>query len=57
MHRTYVVQITEGKGTEFAWTGQALGDGHAVALAREAFERERERRPGSEVVSLEAVPS
>ncbi len=33
MRRCYAVQITEGKGTEFLWQGQALGDGHAVSLA------------------------
>jgi hypothetical protein len=57
MHRSYVVQITEGTGTEFPWTGQALGDDHAVALAREAFEQERGRRPRNEVISLEALPT
>jgi hypothetical protein len=43
MRRCYAVQLTEGKGTEFLWQGQALGDGHAVSLARHAFECERGR--------------
>ena len=57
MHRMYAVQITEGTGTEFLWSDRALGDGHAVALAREAFEQERGRRPRNEVISLEALPT
>jgi hypothetical protein len=56
MRRCYAVQITEGNGTEFLWQGQALGDGHAVSLAHDAFERERGRRPSHEVISLEALP-
>jgi hypothetical protein len=55
MRRRYAVQISEGKGTEFLWQGQALGDGHAVSLARHAFECERGRRPSHEVISLEAL--
>jgi hypothetical protein len=56
MHRCYAVQITEGRGTEFRWQGQALGDGHAVSLACDAFERQLERRPSHEVISLEVLP-
>jgi bifunctional N-acetylglucosamine-1-phosphate-uridyltransferase/glucosamine-1-phosphate-acetyltransferase GlmU-like protein len=55
VRRCYAAQITEGKGTEFLWQGQALGDGHAVSLARDAFERERGRRPSHEMISLEAL--
>jgi hypothetical protein len=55
MRRHYAVQITEGEGTEFQWEGQALGDEHAVSLAREAFEHERGQCPSHEVISLEAL--
>jgi len=55
MRRRYAVQITEGNGTEFLWQGQALGDGHVVSLACDAFERDRGRRPSHEVISLEAL--
>jgi len=55
MRRYYAVQITEGRGTEFLWRGHALGDGHAVSLARHAFECERGRPPSHEVISLEAL--
>jgi hypothetical protein len=47
--------MTEGNGIEFLWEGEALGDGHAVSLARDAFERERGRRPTHDVISLEAL--
>lgn len=57
MRRCYAVQITEGNGTEFLWKGEALGDGHAVSLARDAFEREHGRRPTHDVISLEALPT
>lgn len=55
MQRTYAVQITEGEGTEFLWSDRALGDGHAVALAREAFEQERGRGPSHALVTLEVL--
>jgi hypothetical protein len=56
MRRCYAVQITEGEGTEFLRRGQALGDGHAMSLARDAFERERGRLPSHDVISLDALP-
>jgi hypothetical protein len=55
MRRCYAVQITEGKGIEFLWQGRALGDGHAVSLARDAFECERGRIPSFEVITLEVL--
>ena len=57
MRRYYAVQITEGKGTEFLWEGQALGDGHTLSRACDAFEHDRGRRPSHEVISLEALPT
>jgi hypothetical protein len=55
MRRRYAVQITEGNGTEFQWEGRALGDEHAVSLARDAFKRERGRNPSHELISLETL--
>jgi hypothetical protein len=50
---TYSVQLTEGSGTEFLWSDQAKSRDQAVALAREALERERGRSPQDALVSLE----
>jgi hypothetical protein len=54
MHAEYAVQITEGASNEFLWRGRAIGDGHAEALARDAFERAHGRLPEGQLVSLEA---
>lgn len=50
--RLYAVQVTQGTGTGYIWSGIARNDVHASGLARQAFERARRRSPRGALMTL-----